>query len=247
MAKVEGFEFKRGKTGCLLIHGFGGSPLELKWLRERLAENGYSVFAPLLPGHGTSPHDMLKTGWRDWHHAAEESLNSLKRICDKVFVIGLSMGGAMGISLASDNSLSGVVSLAAPLIIKDWRIRFLPILRYILKYYKGVPLDLKDISKREEIFSYEKVPVRCIEELLTFLKELKEKLPDVHIPVLLMHGKVDHVVHPENAELIYNLLGSQDKRLMYLDNSYHILTIDYDRGIVRDEVLKFISGILKQQ
>ena len=242
MTKIEGFEFKKGKTGCLLIHGFGGSPLELRWLGERLAENGYTVLAPLLPGHGTAYHDMLKTGWTDWYRTSEEAFYRLKDMCDNIFVIGLSMGGAIGLSMAAENGFSGVVSLAAPLFINDWRIKFLPILRYILKYPRGGPPDLKDISKLGEVFSYKRVPMRCVEELLTSLADLKVKLPLVKMPVLLVHARVDHIVPPKNVEVIYNLLGSQDKRLVYLDNSYHVVTVDYDREIVKDEILRFINS-----
>ncbi|MBI2446998.1 MAG: alpha/beta fold hydrolase [Candidatus Omnitrophica bacterium] len=262
MTKIEGFEFKGGKTGCLLIHGFGGSPLELRWLGERLAENNYTVIAPLLPGHGTSYYDMGRTGWRDWHRTSEEAFYRLKHMCDNVFVIGLSMGGAIGLSMAAENGFSGVVSLAAPLFINDWRIKFLPILRYILKYPRGGPPDLKDVSKRKEVFSYKRVPMRCVEELLTSLSDLKVKLPRIKMPVLLVHARVDHIVPPKNVEVIYilvharvdhivppknveviyNLLGSQDKRLVYLDNSYHVVTVDYDREIVKDEILKFINS-----
>ena len=89
------FFFKRGKIGCLLIHGYTGAPAEMRWLGEQLANNDYSVLSPRLFAHGTDQEDLLRAKWRDWYHSVEDGYHLLKGQCDQIFVVGLSLGGVI--------------------------------------------------------------------------------------------------------------------------------------------------------
>ena len=83
------------KIGWLLLHGFTGTPYEMKHLEEGLRETGHDVENPLLPGHGTSLAEFQKTSFKDWAKGAETAFLALRERVDKVFVCGFSMGGSM--------------------------------------------------------------------------------------------------------------------------------------------------------
>ncbi len=96
----EPFSHHAGPSGVLVLHGFTGNPASMRPLAELLAKAGYSVELPRLPGHGTSVEEMLTTTWADWSLAAEEAFDSLDKHCDRVAVVGLSMGGGLAAHVA---------------------------------------------------------------------------------------------------------------------------------------------------
>ena len=100
--------------GILFLHGFTGSPAELEWLQAQFDQLGFQTLLPTLCGHGTQPEAMLQCTYRDWLRDAENALNELRRQCKTVFVVGLSMGGALSLYLAAHHDFAGVVSMAAP-------------------------------------------------------------------------------------------------------------------------------------
>jgi carboxylesterase len=92
-----------GRIGVLLCHGFTGSPQSLRPWAEALAERGFSVELPLLPGHGTTWQHMNRTSWPQWYREVERALATLRTRCDVVVAAGLSMGGALALRLAEQH------------------------------------------------------------------------------------------------------------------------------------------------
>src|ERR1700737_4580318 len=86
-----------GRRGVLLVHGFAGTPPELRRLGEHLAERGFRCHAPALPGHASTPEALEATVWQDWAACVAEEFDELARECDEVFVAGQSMGGALAL------------------------------------------------------------------------------------------------------------------------------------------------------
>ena len=113
---VEPFYFAGNHIGCLLIHGLSGSPSEMRYMGERLAKEGCTVSGILLSGHGTTPEIMAKTSWEDWVKDAEAGVRRLRKSCDIVIGIGLSMGGLLVLHLATLGLLEGIVTMNAPLV-----------------------------------------------------------------------------------------------------------------------------------
>ena len=97
LAGCEPSYLQGNQTGCLLLHGFTSSPHDMHLLGEILHKKGYTVHIPLLPGHGTSEKNLKNIKWYQWFEAAKNELFQLRKTCKKVFVIGFSMGGSLGV------------------------------------------------------------------------------------------------------------------------------------------------------
>ena len=237
------FFYPGGQVGCLLIHGFTGIPDEMNPVGQYLADKGLTVSCIQLPGHGTLPDDMIKTGWKDWTAGAERGLFELREKCSEVFVGGVSMGGALALYLAARYELPGAISLAGAAIVKDWRVRYLlPVLGWALRYYpKDEDSDFADPAAAAVHKSYEYIPVRCVKSLLQLTADVRENLPKVKCPLLIIQSHGDKTLTPDNAQYIYDHAGSEKKELIYLEKSGHVITMDYEKDIVFSKIWEFIS------
>ena len=107
---AEPFSAAGGPEGVLVLHGFTGNPQSMRPLAEAMADAGFTVELPLLPGHGTSIEDMVTTRWADWSAAAERAYEELAARCSAVVVAGLSMGGTLTLWLAERHpEIAGIV------------------------------------------------------------------------------------------------------------------------------------------
>ncbi|MDL2206945.1 alpha/beta fold hydrolase, partial [Eubacteriales bacterium OttesenSCG-928-N13] len=113
------FLFEGGQHGCLLLHGFTGSPGHMRWLGEKLHEQGYTVSAPLLPGHGLTLQEMRRSNWHQWLETARTSYVQLRERCETVTVMGLSMGGTLSLLLAEEYPVDSLVCMSAAMRLKS--------------------------------------------------------------------------------------------------------------------------------
>lgn len=236
---AEEFYFPGGPIGCLLVHGFTGSPSEMRLLGETLAQKGYTVHGVRLAGHGTSPEDMLETDYVQWYKSVEEGWKKIRDECAKVFVIGLSMGGLLALYLAGDYTVDGVVAMCPPIYINNNLLPFLPIYRLFRTFEtrkrRALPVD------PAYSISYDRTPLKCVASLLELIKLAKDRLHKVSVPVLIIQSKVERTVKPESAEFIYrNLTGTQEKQLVWLYECGHVITLDNERETVYAEIEEFL-------
>ena len=100
------------------------------------------------------------------------------------------------------------------------------------------------ISKKPGVteLAYDDVPVPAIRQLYALMSVTRELLPRVKCPTLVIQSRDDHVVLPDNAPFIIENVGAEDKRLLWLENSYHVATLDHDQELIARETLKFIQN-----
>jgi carboxylesterase len=237
------FYIQRGRVGCILIHGFTGSPWSLDELGMYLAEMGITVSAPLLPGHGTRPEDMIGVEWKEWVRISREEVLRLQKSCEEIFFLGLSMGGSIALILAMQMVCSGVICLAAPVQIHDPRLRWIFLAKPFIRYWKKKSRS-HSVSLTEEI-AYDRYPIAAVEELTKLLDFLENRLCQVHCPVLIIHGRGDQRVRESNATAIYQGVGSTDKRIVWLNGSCHVITKGEDKNRVAQEIAGFIHSHAK--
>lgn len=234
------FKYDRGRVGCLLIHGFCGTPWEFRELGQWLAQRDISVTAPLLPGHGTKPDDLIGVRWEKWVDASRKEVKKLREVCTDVFILGLSMGGSIALLLSSQIVCEGVISLSAPILLRDPRIKLLPFVRPFIRYWKKPHYVVSDNYPVGS--GYDQYPLAAVSELNKLLKHVRHSLSEVKCPVLIVHARGDKRVLEINAEEIVHRISSPDKRTVYLNHPTHVVTKGEDRERVQEEVARFIRS-----
>jgi carboxylesterase len=242
---AEAFALGEGRVGALLIHGFTGSPQGVRELGAFLASRGVAVRAPRLPGHGTTWQDLNVRTTEEWVETVEEAFAEITLERDAVFLVGLSFGAALALDLAAryPDRVAGVVTLAGMVETRDPRRFAAPLIRLLTKSLPGAGNDIADPGAAE--IAYNRLPTSATYLMLKFLKRVRLVLPAVRCPILIVHSRNDHTVGPYNAQTIYDTVSSERKELVWLDRSYHVLTLDVDRDEVFQRTYDFIAATSK--
>lgn len=244
----EPFLFQGNTTGCLLLHGFTCTPEEMRPLGADLAQRGYTVLGLRLSGHATHPSDLARTRWQDWLADIEAGLAILNGSCERVFVIGLSMGGLLALTAAARYPVAGVISMSAP-----YQAIFSPAQRRWLAATHWLrPLQHKPQeeqhptlpTRREKNYpAYPAYPRRILLELDGLIRAMQAGLPQVQVPALLIHSHQDAIIAGASVEQIAAHLGSQQKEKLLLEGFDHALVQDPKRQVVFDAIAAFIERI----
>src|SRR4029077_10616359 len=208
-----------GPRGALLIHGFAGTPPELRRLGEMLAKHGFRCNAPVLPGHGTTPQELERTRWQDWAQCVSDAFEELSAECRDVVAAGQSMGGALALNLAArDLRVRAVAALAAPIWLSGPLAPLLPVIKRVVRWHRaGDDVDLWHPDAVEELHSYGIRPTRSIDELRRLSAAVRKQLAEIRAPVLVLHGERDRSIDPRCArEIARRLIGSEAVELRML-------------------------------
>jgi carboxylesterase len=237
-----------GKTGgraigVLLVHGFSGSPSSMKPWARALAEEGYAVEVPLLPGHGTRWQDLNQVSWTDWYAEAEAAFDRLRDACEAVVIAGLSVGGCVALRVAEErgDQVSGVVLVNAYVSSTRKELVVLPVMKRVVPSLRGVVNDIKKPDQDEH--GYDRLPLRGLAQVIEMWKTVVPDLKRVTQPVLYFRSSADHVIDPSSSPTILRGVGSVDVEERMLENSYHVATIDNDAERIFAESAEFVARV----
>ena len=236
------FRIKRGRVGCLLLHGLTGTPYEMRGLGDALASAGISVLCPLLPGHGTSPEDLDKTRWPEWEAASLVAFDELGAETDVQFVCGLSLGGTLAIRVAARRKAAGLIVLSPALKLRSPLVHLLPVLSRLIRF-RGKTSDIKDPVALARHPGYKVQSLAAANSLRDLMRRLPKDYPALRLPLLAIVSKNDHVVDPEAVRAFHRDVPSDPKRLVMLDDCYHVITVDREAERVKREVVDFVRNI----
>jgi carboxylesterase len=233
-----------GPHGALVLHGFTGSPVSMRPLAEVLADAGFAVELPRLPGHGTAVEDMIETGWDDWLTEAERALTALQaRVSGgRVVVVGLSMGGALTAALAQGHpELAGIVLINTPAAIPDEMAAAVEeMMAGGMEVMDSIGGDIADPDADES--SYGETPLRPLMTLIMAEQDVKARLSEIGQPTLIITSRQDHVVNPEDSDVLAESISGPVERI-WLEKSYHVATLDYDKAEVEAATLEFAQRV----
>lgn len=237
------FFWSGNRIGVLLNHGLTATTAEVRLLAKILREYGYTIAAPLLPGHLTTPDDLNSVSWQEWVSAVDDYFQKLSSQCDYIFIGGESTGALLAIYLASDHpEVTGILTYAPALRLARSRFELAclrliaPIVPYIKKANKDDDLPWQ---------GYTVYPLRAARELTKLQHIVLDRLPDIHQPILIVHGEHDLTVHAQSPHLIYQNVSSEIKEFHLMENSTHIVLVDKEYIEVGAITQKFIARVLE--
>ncbi len=239
---------KNSKTGILMIHGFSSTPRQFKELSAYFSERGYNVLAPVVAGHGTSPKDLMATSPCDWTNSMKEAYLKLKKISEKIFIVGNSFGSNLGFWLAKElnNEPKGIITLGAPIFLRYHnfiKFRLFTYGRFKKYYHKPPRLYKADYTDMMDEISYPAFSTKSLNEFISFLeKETAVNLNKVKIPILIASATIDPVIHPKSAKYIFNNIGSAEKEIFWFNSKKHDITGRGCEGLF-NKIYEFIKKI----
>jgi len=235
----------------LALHGFGATTQEVGLVMDIARDLGLRALAPLLPGHGSSVHELARTRFVDWRGAAEEALRELVAEHDRVIVVGSSMGSLIALDLAADypEQVVGVGVLGSPIRL-PWPY---PSLALAAISRLGIPdftlrksgPDILDPEARRTQVTYSEQPAHAGNDVRLAGRRVEGRLGLVRCAAFVAHGQADRVCPVRNARLVYAKLGTPawQKELLILPRSHHIITRDVERGLLRTRLSAFIEAV----
>lgn len=261
-----GFVERRGRTGILLVHGLTGTPTEMRQFAKALARHGFTVACPVLAGHCDTVSVLKASRWPQWYRSVEQAFDTLARECDAVFVSGLSMGALLALMLAARKGaqVAGVIALSATFFYDGWnmpRLRrklVLPIvlyspLRHFLSWNELAPYGIKCertralvtaiLSNRDALtadkIGHFRIPGTVIRESERLVNATRRALGDVSSPTLFIHSTEDDMASVKNVWHAAQRLGSRHVECHFIEDSYHVLTLDRRRDDVVRQTAEF--------
>lgn len=231
--------------GVLVLHGFTGNPYSMRPLAQRCAEAGYSVELPRLPGHGTSMEDLVPRRWGDFVEVALASYDELAGRCDRVAVVGLSVGGGLTALIAEQRPTVAGCVFINPMLkgpgaeieqgLRDLIDSGLEVLE------TGGASDIKKEDTSEA--KYDGWPLRALQSVIDGVEVVDANLSKITAPSLLLSSREDHTVAPENGDEIVSKSSGPVERV-WLEESYHVATLDNDQALVERATLEFLAKVL---
>jgi len=271
MKKNEKFESYRGslvipggRVGVLLVHSLGGNPIELRFVAQGLARQGYTVYCPLLPGLGGGTDSMGLSSWQDWYAALEGAHDELKKHCDVIIAGGISAGSMLALRLARERpeQVHGLMLFAPTIWPNGWAIPK-HFIMFKLIYHKWVanllhlrqraPYGIKDERIRNFVIDSFKTDDKPIEDIFgrgggivwefkTLARDVKRRLGEIMQPAAIFHPREDDQSDLRNAMTLQRKLGGLVE-VTVLDDCYHMVTLDRQRSIVVDRAVDFAQRL----
>lgn len=238
--------YKGNSTGILLIHGFTGTPFIFRGIAKKLADLDYTVSAPLLAGHGTTPDDLEKTSWKDWYCSIEQAYDELHKQCKEVIVVGASFGGNLCCYLATKRPVKALILIGVP----RWIYKHLlatvsaTVMSWLAIRYFNKPLGKRmneDVLLGGPNYSYLKIPIKNVCQFFYVVDQLTDGIvAQVTVPTLIIQSNNDGLVKPKSGQYLFEKLKSKNKELIWIDEPHHEL----HNGKNRDRIYKYITDFM---
>jgi carboxylesterase len=245
--EIDAGPFELGRVGgtgpaVLCLHGFTGTPYEVRHPAEALAERGFACLGPALPGHCETPEQLNRTRRGEWVEASLAGFDRLAATHSRVYVMGLSMGALLGLWVCAQRSVPGALILAAPLDLGWWVRGVIPLLA---PFVSSLPKssDIVDDEARARHPSYTRLPLAGLVELMKLQRELVPMLPRVEAPLYLIYSRRDRAVRLADAERICRSVSSREVERHTLEESGHVMPVDLQKDEVTREAVRFFEGL----
>lgn len=236
------FTFGNGKRAVLLLHGFTGNTADVRMLARHLEGKGYTCHAPLFKGHGVPPEELVHTGPEDWWKDVMEGYELLKEMGhQEIAVAGLSLGGVFSLKLGYTVPVKGIVPMCAPMYIKSEDTMYKGILAYAREYKKLEGKSAEQIDS--EMAEFEKTPMNTLKALQELIADVRNHVDMIYSPTFVAQARHDHMINTDSANIIFNEVENDLKKLKWYEESGHVITLDKQRDELHEDVYQFLEQL----
>lgn len=231
-----------GSRAVLLLHGFTGNTADVKMLGRYLQKRGYTCHAPLYPGHGVPPEELMETGPDDWWQSVKDGYHLLKnKGFDEIAVAGLSIGGVFALKLAYHVPVKAVVTMCSPMTAKTKQTLQNGLYRYAKEYkqYEGKSAD----QVAEEMTAFKQLPLTPLEGVYQLNPEVYDHIDLVYAPVFVVQARHDEMIDTASAEMIYHKVESLEKYIKWYEHSDHVITFGEEKDMLQEDIYDFLEGL----
>ena len=233
-------------SAVLLIHGWTSTPYEMRMLGKRLNQDGYTVYAPLLSGHGTKPEDLETMQWETWMTDVEQAFDKLKKNHNRVVVGGMSMGGSLSLHLAQQrDDVSALVLMGTPHRLRyEWFGRIGGKISRLFQTYKRktYPRIFGVKPGVTQLITYQTYPIDSGFEAMEAIRTATENLEQVSQPCLIVQSNRDHLITMDSSNRIHKGISSKKKAIITVRNAYHNFIGDEEHMHVHEKIAAFIKN-----
>ncbi|MDP3964454.1 MAG: alpha/beta fold hydrolase [bacterium] len=239
------FSPSSGRPAVLLVHGFTGSPWDLRELGEFLQSNGVGSLGICLPGHGTRDTDLQHRRAEEWLMAVEDGYRRLAGTGSPVMVVGMSLGGILALTAQVQGRIhaKALVTISTPLFFpKEYLHRFIiPWIRWFKGYARKSWIEESDFQFYLQRGKYIRIPLHASHAMYRLSCQARNLVSQVRCPILVIHSSRDQVASPASAKYLYERIGSSEKYLHWLDSPIHNLRLSEKKHSVYSSILQFIK------
>ncbi|MGA9224738.1 MAG: carboxylesterase [Mesobacillus sp.] len=236
------FTFRAGKRAVLLLHGFTGNSADVRMLGRFLEGKGYTCHAPIFKGHGVPPEELIHTGPEDWWQDAIGGYNFLKNEgYEEIAVAGLSLGGVFSLKIGYTVPVMGIVPMCAPMYIKTEEIMYHGVLEYAKEYKRMEGKQPEQIES--EVDALRNGSMDTLKALQGLIAEVRDNVDMIYAPTFVVQARNDHMINPDSANIIYNAVESDNKKLKWYEESGHVITLDKERDQLHEDVYAFLETL----
>jgi carboxylesterase len=236
----EPFALGEGGAGILAFHGFTGSPYEVRALGDLLHQSGFGVYGPPLAGHATDVAELEKTTAEDYLLAGERAFDEASKRYERVYVVGLSVGGTVGLHLAAHRRVAGIVTISAPVFLYPMMRATLPLIE---QWLPGLRAPANFAAWQGNVVGYKSTTIGAVNVILELLARVRRELEEVCAPLLVVHSARDLTVPVDSAKEIYARSSSSDKRLELIDAGSHLMTIEPNLRLIDAMIVEFLKRL----
>ncbi|WP_449537567.1 alpha/beta hydrolase [Ferdinandcohnia sp. Marseille-Q9671] len=236
------FTFEGGERAVLLLHGFTGNSADVRMLGRFLEGKGYTCHAPIYKGHGVPPEELVHTGPEDWWEDVTKAYQFLKdKGHEHIAVAGLSLGGVFSLKLGYTVPIKGIVTMCAPMYIKSEEVMYQGVLEYAREYKRFEGKSPEQIEKEMEEFK--KTPMNTLKALQNLIAEVRDNVDMIYSPTFVAQARHDKMINPESANIIYEAVENDFKKLKWYEESGHVITLDKERDQLHQDVYEFLEQL----
>ncbi|MGN7299511.1 alpha/beta hydrolase [Ferdinandcohnia sp. SAFN-114] len=236
------FLFEGGEKAVLLLHGFTGNSADVRMLGRFLENRGYTCHAPIYKGHGVPPEELVHTGHEDWW---KDVMNGYQFLKDKgyenIAVAGLSLGGVFSLKLGYTVPIKGIVTMCAPMYLKSEEVMYEGVVEYAREYKRFEGKSPEQIE--QEIEEFKKTPMNTLKALQNLIAEVRDNVDMIYSPTFVAQARHDKMINPDSANIIYEAVENDFKKIKWYEESGHVITLDKERDQLHEDVYAFLEQL----